>query len=125
MKWYQRVLTTFVFWSHALWTQIARRGKPRLVKLPVPEELLPLFEVGSIIMAYCNFAQVRPEKLAISGHLQEIVNGQVSEETLSFIQKTLTNQDLVGLTFNWMVTLGDARAEELGPFRVHLTLDRK
>ncbi len=125
MKWYQRLLVIFVYWLHSLWTAIARRGKPRLVKLPVAKELLPLFEVGSIIMAYSQFAQIRPEKLAISAKLQGLASGAIDPDTQLFIQKTLTNQDLIGLTFNWMVSLGDAPLEDLGPFRVFLTLEEK
>lgn len=125
MKWYQRLLVIFIYWFHSLWTAIARRGKPRLVKVPVAKELLPLFEVGSIIVSYGQFAHIRPEKLAISAKLQGLATGQIDEETQQFIHKTLTNQDLIGLTFNWMVALGDARAEDQGPFRVYLTLEEK
>jgi hypothetical protein len=125
MKWYQRLLTPLIFWGNLLKTKAGRLKRRPAKEIVVPEELLPLLQVGTIAMRYSEFKDVPPETLKLSVKLQEVVDGQTDTDTILFVEKVLFGRDLFDTIFTWLVFLEDAVESDRETFRAYLTHQKK
>lgn len=121
MKWYQRLLVPIVYWANWVWARII----PRPIKMDVPTELLPLLQVGTIAMRYCEYIERSPENLKISERLERVMRQEADQDTMIFVRKILTSKAVIDTTFDWLVHLGDAKEYDREGFKVYLTLPRK
>lgn len=119
MKKTTRFLTPFVFWSHWFYRRFFKKP-PREPLATFPKELLPLLEVGTLVMRYCQFANTAPEHLEISKKLEALVNQHGDAQSLRYLGRVLTTDNLLDVTYDWLVSLGDALEEDRERFCIFL-----
>lgn len=109
-----RLLAPVVYW----WAQWRR--KPRVKPVPIPIQLLPLFDAASLVVRYCEFSGKDSKDLAIHDAIMSVINGDHTPEIQRWVHEVLFGGTLHKTTFDWMVALGDASEAERVPFRAFL-----
>lgn len=83
----------------------------------IPREILPLTYLGSVIMQYCAFTNREPEELKASAKLAQLVErGTGDHELHSTLLEMFIHGSYVTSTFDWLVSIGDAKHEEREAF---------
>lgn len=83
----------------------------------IPREILPLTYLGSVIMQYCAFTNRSPEELKASVELDHLVQrGTGNHELHSTLLEMFINGTYVQSTFDWLVSIGDAKHEDRDAF---------
>ena len=122
MKMHQRLFVPLVFWFNVLRVRVARRFRRRPATMRIPAELLPILEVGTIAMRYCEFAEKEPEDLKLAQRLQEVVDQEADGVTLDFVRKILSGANVVDTTYDWLMLTDGASEQERELFKAFLTL---
>lgn len=117
-KFITRLLAPIAYW-------ISQLRRPSVKTIKFPAELLPLLEVGTVAMAYCEFQETKPEDLALSVKLQSVVEGNTDDESMQFVSKILSGNHVPHTTYDWLVALGDAREFQRDHFMAYWHLTRK
>lgn len=120
MKWYQRPLVPIVFWTKALWRKLIP-----VTTLKFPAELMPILQLGTIAMRYCEYIERSPENLTLSQKLELVIQGRADQDTLIHVRKVLASESTIDATFDWLVHLGDAKEYDREGFKAFLTLPFK
>lgn len=121
MKWYQRPLVPIVYWVKQLWGRI----RPTPVTVKFPAEMLPLLQLGTIAMKYCEYIERSPENLTLSRKLDLVIKQQADQDTMIHVRKVLSAENTIEATFDWLVHLGDAKEYDREGFKAYLLLPPK
>ncbi len=121
MKWYQRVLVPIVYWIKVIWGKVF--PSPKVLQFPA--ELMPILQLGTIAMRYCEYIERSPENLALSKKLELVIQGQADQDTLNHVRKVLASDSVIDATFDWLVDLQDAQEYDREGFKAFLTLPPK
>lgn len=119
----QHLFVPLIFWVNMLRARLMRRFKPAQKVIEVPQELLPLLQVGTLAMGFARYAEVEPEELGLSQKLDDVVRGRADMDSILFVEKVLFGKDLFNTVFDWLVFVGDAEEDERESFATFLQLE--